>query len=34
MQRLEKLVDDTPKTAGKVVMLDYPNSEKEAKNGQ
>ncbi len=34
VQKLEKMVDDTPKTAGKVVMLDYPDSGKEIKNGQ
>ena len=34
VQKLEKLVDGTPKTAGKVVMLDYPDSEKEAPNVQ
>ncbi|MCI9224135.1 MAG: hypothetical protein HFE91_01550 [Acutalibacter sp.] len=34
VQKLEKLVVETPKTAGKVVMLDYPDPEKEAKNGQ
>ena len=33
VQKLEKMVDDTPRTAGKVFMLDYPDSEKEAKNG-
>ena len=33
MQKLEKMVDDTPKTAGKVVMLDYPDSDMEVYNG-
>ena len=33
MQKLEKMVDDTAKTAGKVVMLDYPDLEKETQNG-
>lgn len=33
VQKMEKMVDDTPKTAGKVVMLDYPDSDMEVYNG-
>ncbi len=33
MQKLEKMVDDTPKAAGKVVMLDYSDSDMEVYNG-
>ncbi|ANU53033.1 hypothetical protein I5Q82_16335 [Acutalibacter muris] len=33
MQKLEKMVDDTPKAAGKVVMLGYPDSDMEVYNG-
>ena len=34
VQTLEKMVDETPKTAGVTVLLDYPGSEKETQNGQ
>lgn len=33
MQRLEKMVNDTPRTAGNVVILDYPDSDMEVYNG-
>lgn len=34
VQKLEKMVDETPKTAGVTVLLDYPGTETEAENGQ